>query len=343
MIPTLENKIPQLWVQYEKGEIDSVFNQLDVASDGLPLVGRTLLGLCCLRKKDYERSTHIFEGVLKEEPQNPVAHLYLILSSFQLGDMVKASRCFDSLEVLHPHTAFLEDFIDVFWPLRFTTSLRGYALLPKKGGGQVDRPDPWESSFERQKSLVEDGTADKEAVRLAEKYFELGIKRYYADDRQNARIYFSRSNDLAPKSTLFSAHHGYLELLFGDGKAAHQALVPLVQEQMGQYEKTRNPEDLPSIDLLVSYAWSLHELGHHRQALEILSLVFPEGPEDSGSYFVSSVCWLMLGEKEAFKEAFSQAMKAFFIDTWEQLLRPFLLAVRRWLREEAGKSKTDFN
>ncbi len=340
--------IDGLWLLLDNGRAGEVLAALGPVSDSDHTVARTLSGLAHYELGDHAAARADLEAVLAREAQNPVARLFLALVLFELGEDTAAGEALGAA-VLHPHRGFLFRFLATFWPLRFTTSLGKFERV--ESALPVLPPPPMQVAELREDEEAVAGvtriareltTAEgKEARRLRAKATSLvrrGSARYLAGKPQEARALFTEAQAIAPESEEVASHFAYVELVSGDPAVARRALEPVVAARMAAYEATRQPEALPRVDTLVCYAWALHEGGLHEDALGVLSLVHPEGPEDYGSHYVACLCWLMLarggteGATGRAREAFAEAIGPFYIDTWEHLLKPFVGTVGRWLR-----------
>ncbi len=330
--------IAGLWSRFEDGAASEVVEKLSPLPPEAPVVYHTLRGLALLDTGKPAESAVELKHVLTLQPENPVAQLFLVLALFQNGEEREAGELLtsDSL-VLHPHLGFLEHFMRIFWPLRYTTSLGTWNDV----AASPVIEDPFDRLFtDWEKSQSGNGDRTQPHApgrRLAQKYFQRGIKAFHKERRSAARYDFARAYRIHPENETYAAHFAFLELLHNGAEAARKALEPLLGRHVDEYRETRDPGSLPLPDTLVCYAWSLHDTGNHREAIRALSLVEPEGPEDFGAYFVCACCWLMIGDGAAFRQAFGTAMDLYFIDTWEQLLRPFIRKTGDWLM--AGGTK----
>jgi tetratricopeptide (TPR) repeat protein len=141
-----------------------------------------------------------------------------------------------------------------------------------------------------------------------------------------------RSHEINPHDENALTNLGYLYLLTGRREEALALLDPEMKRRLALYAEKKDEKVLPHMELLVVYAWAVHEAGRHEEALHLLSAVHPEGPEDLGAHFVAAVCWLMLDRQNEFRQCFRIAMTKYFIDTWEQLMLPFIHRVGAWMK-----------
>lgn len=316
--------VAELWARYDAGEAGAVLAELSNLPKAAESVYWTLKGLAAVDAGEPAAAAEALRLVLEREPENPVAQLFLVLALFQSGEDVAAGEQLGRT-ILFPHHGFLRRFLKTFWPLRFSTSLGAW---PENVEAAFS--DPFAKRFEE---LSKAG--GKPARRLAEKYFNWGVKAFHGRKEAEARHCFSRARALAPDNEMAAAHYAYLELLHNNATGAKAALDPLLPGFVEEFEKDRTA--YPAPDTIVCYAWCLHEMGRQGDAIRALSAVEPEGPEDFGAHFVAAVCWVMMENDEAFERAYEKAMVSYFIDTWEQLMRPFLLKTGAWLRAGGRK------
>lgn len=356
-----------LWNQLESGQPQAVLRALEGLASDAPTVYQTLRGLALYQNGQYVEATAQLEELLCQDRQNPLAQLYLVLAAFQAGEDERAGRLLLHEIVVLPHRGWLEEFLRIFWPLRFTTSLQE-TPPPEAGAQSAPEEDRNCARFEAARAWLAENPDRQEAVgraltpageladmavslftgegrrrlavrRLAEAYLRRAEKAYLAGNLERALLLMRRSHALQPLNGTVAANVAFLQLLQGRRTEAFDFLDPLMEQRLARLEEHPGEKNLlPGNDLLVAYAWALHERGSHEEALEILSAVHPEGPEDLGAHFVAAVCWLMLGRETEFREAFAVATTAFFIDTWEQLLRPFILRTGAWL-ESGGRNR----
>ncbi len=287
------------------------------------------------------------------ERENPVARGHLALTLFQLGERAESAKLFRD-SVLFPHAGFLRRFLEVFWPLRFETSLG----KPAKQEFQVPQKAKalWQTALERLQHFQPDELEPNADARFLAQLSDLGwrlftkegrrinqirtagdklsaiaIDEFFKGRRRSALEVFSYAHDVRPLNQKITEHLAYLLLLDGRPEEAEKLLEDLIQNAITRFDQDRSEQDLPQPDAIVCYAWCRHEQGFHGEAIKLLSAVYPEGPEDYGSHFVAAMSWLMLGRSDEFRAALSQALGPYFIDTWEQIVRPFIATTLLWL------------
>ncbi len=354
--------IDPLWKKLDSGAAAEILPTLEGLPKDAPLVYRTLHGLACYETGEFQKSEEILRQVLEVENENPVAQLFLVLALFEEGKDQEAGELLMKRAVLHPHRGFLIRFMRTFWPLRFEPSLGSF-----EQDLESEAKDPLASQYESWKSAAGDGepvsleppegeslgteiqrhineltSASGKRVRkgrsLATKYLKQGAGQYVAGDLASAQLSMVRAHEIRPMNEEVANHFAYVALFSGKVDEAMAALEPVLEEKVAKYDESREIGCLPTYDTLACYAWALHESGRHQDAIRVVSLVREEGPEDYGANFIAAVCWLMLNNEDLFKSAFNRAMDKFYIDTWEQLARPFVLKVGRWL-EAGGRPK----
>ncbi len=350
-----EKKIGGLWARLEAGDAAGVAAELGSLPDDVPVVFLTLKGRALLESGDPVSASAVFDKVLERDPENPVAQLFLVLALFEEGNDREAGDLLMRRAILHPHRGFLQRFVRLFWPLRFSSSLgrapvQQIAVDPEdpfekqyhavKGETPPEQEKPTSSESIRQVAREALTTPGRRAARrraLADRYLRRGAREFSRGRLETTRLLFARALELRPRHEVTVAHYAYIQWVLGQPETGLRVLEPFVRDAVAAYDAHSDPDRLPGPDTLVCYAWCLHELGRFDDALRVLALVQPEGPEDYGAWFLAAVSWLMLGRHEEFAEAFRFASTDFFIDTWEQLLRPFVLRVGTWLVEEGGR------
>lgn len=328
-------EVDELFTKLEVGASRRVVEELEGMGGETPLVLQTLLARALQEEGRHGEAIDRFLHVLGREPENPVARQFLLFSLFAEGRVEEAGKfLLPGASPVFPHSAFLLKFLRTFWPLRFTTELGA----PEPGHELPESPaDKVEAEAER--LLSSDSAGTPAARRRAAKIQHRAVARFRSGDRKTAHRYFCWAHRLAPDDPLIAAHHGYLSLLMGNSERALAVLEPLVEGSLERFDASRKGTDLPLPDLLVAFAWALHDQGRHGEALRVLSAVHPEGPDDYAAHFVATVCWIMLDEEIASRRAFELVTGSFFIDTWEQILQPFLTRTGEWLSAGAAGHK----
>ncbi len=324
-------RVDALFTKLEVGAPGAVLRELGELPEDAPPVLRTVRARALQEQGRHREAAGEFRLVLQQERDNPLARQFLVFSLFGTGEHREAGRLLQPpAGPVFPHSGFLLKFLETFWPLRFGTALGA----PMEG---CELPDTPEEKAEREAAdLVHSpGPGTPSARRAAGRLQRKAVARFHAGDIRPAHRYFYWAHRLHPEDPMLAAHHGYLCLLTGHAGRALEVLEPVVEGSLEQFNKTRNASDLPVPDLLVAYAWSLHDLGHHDEALRVLAAVFPEGPDDYAAHFVAAVCWLMLGQRDAMRRNFDLSVSHYFIDTWEQIIRPFIARTADWLERGA--------
>ncbi|MCC7391857.1 hypothetical protein IT571_05810 [Candidatus Sumerlaeota bacterium] len=362
----LPAEIDRLWRRLEEGDAAGILAALNEREGALSPPALLLRGIAAMDAGAMDAAFRDLQSVLALEPSNPVAPLYLALVHFARGNVADAARNLPPPGgVVFPQHAFLIRFIRLFWPLRFTSSL-GLQLLDEDSAVNADpfaaEYDRWVAMrgsvdaerlelLEKADTLGESAKAMGEAVkgiagtdggghrfvrRLGDKYHARAIREYHAGRKAMAALLFRRAHELRPLNELYATHFASLSMLQGDAATGVAALTPFLLRGVSEFDRTRKAEALPAMDTVVAYAWCLHDMDRQEEALQVLSLISPEGPEDLGAHFLAAVCWLRLGNEENFRAAMNECLRHYFIDGWEQIIQPFIQRVRRWL-EESGK------
>lgn len=363
MTDKMKRDLSHLWMEFERGNNEALAALLAEEPKPTTPAEATLFGLHALDVDQPAKSVEYLQRAIALEPQNVVARLHLALAVYRIGDPAASATTLRSVP-LFPHTGFLLRFLHLFWPLRFSTSL-GHPVTDS-GPAPVGR-DPLDAPFraleprlaEIEKESMEppageslggevsrhhrelttaEGKEARSARTLSDRYLKRGISAFLSGDRPLALHCFTRARLLRPANESAAAHFAWVSLLVGEPEQAREAMEPVLEARLAEYEKSRLKEALPTPDALVCYAWCLHEAGEHRDALRVLALVEPEGPEDFGAHFVAGVCWLMLGNREMADRLLKVALSTYFIDTWEQIVRPFVTRTIDWMGDGAPKA-----
>lgn len=355
-------EIDVLWKRLGSEGPERVLAELS-GLEGISLAARTLRGIALFDAGDYQGAVAALRAVLTVEEQNPVVRSYLVLALFRAGRNREAGELLlDERTVLFPQPDFLVRFVRLFWPLRFTTTLRR-EIMPSTGEGLP--ADPFAVDYRRWQAHREEidiellerpervnsvgdvisglreisaagGALRRATRRLASRYHRQAVRAYHGENRAMAALLFGRAHEIRPLFELYATHHAFMCLLQDGAAEAKAILAPFLVRAVGDFEKDRDASLLPLPDTIVCHAWCLHELGDHQGALEALRVIEAEGPEDFGIHFLGAVCSLMAGEEQRFEALLRVALDRYFIDTWEQFLAPFIRRVGRWLVEQGG-------
>lgn len=352
-----------LWSRLDAGEAAEVAAALDgvtvaESGQGSATTLRTLHGIALYESGRPAEALIPLQAVLRDEPDNALAKLWLVLALYRAGRPAEAGELLGAeTTVVFPQRRWLLEFVRVFWPGSREAGIRQAVPLPEEGA--------WEDPFAARRAALgelppaaSDLTPDQEdspgllpeilrlantiasadgrrraaARRLSRAYRTRAEAAYHARRLGLAVRLMERAQALAPRSQALAGTLGYVYLVAGHPEKAGALLEPIMQESLAAFEARKDPALLPNPEVIVCQAWALHEVGRHREALELLSAVKPEGPEDLGAHFVAAVCWLALDREAEFREAFHLATTTYFIDTWEQLLQPFIGQAGEWLR-----------
>lgn len=296
-----------LWSQLDAGGADAVLAEApDVAitTDGClesagDAAAAMLRGLACYESGDPAGADRMFSAVLAQDPGNPVARLNRGLARYRLGRPADAAADLGG-GPLFPGHPFLKRFLELFWPLRFAEP------------GMLGVEIPGAASGPGGPSKLQ-----KRAMRA----FESG-------DMATATALFTAAHESAPDKPEPRVNAAFCRLHLGQSAAAADLLAPLVREglrERGPGQETIDPY------LVVVWAWVLHTDGNHRGALDLLSTVRPEGPDDYQAHVLAGCCWLLLDNPAAAGACFDHAFGVYFLDTWELFVKPFYRLVVRWL------------
>lgn len=323
-IPTAR-ELDAAWAQVGDGHAAEVLADLSTLGEDAPPAALVLRGLARLELGNPAEAVSDFAAAIAAEGANPVAELYRVLALYRAGDHAAAAKAFaDPRLVLLPHRHWLADFLTTFWPMR--------AAILDRGPDPVDFTDPHGCDFKRREAVLARGGSPAGMARatrkLAQRYHTEGLNLYSKRRLQESRFCLARAHELEPTNEIFAIHYGYVLVLLGEHEMAGKAIASFIEDESA-------PVPAPP-DLLGVHAWVLHSRGEYIQSLRVVSHLHPEGPDDWGSHYLAAVNWLMLGDQPRFREALFLAMDRYFIDTWEQLIHPFLLATRDWMRRQQG-------
>ena len=317
------------WRSLASGDAASATSLAD-APGADPLAAGILRGLACYRSGKAQEAASHWKAVLAADAQNPVAALYLPLALFRTGERAAAAAALNDPElVILPHRGWLADFMELFWPLRATI----HAEAPV----QPPSPDPFSTDFNRWKAAIGalagsplPGGLRRSSDKLAARYHAAALRHYEAQRLHEAAPLFARAAEVAPHNEEYAVHAAFAALLQGRTEDAWSLIALFINAETTAEANA----PLPHPDLLAVWAWVLHNRGEYRQSLQLIGCIHPEGPDDWGGHFHAAVNWLELGETARFRATLDHALTLYFIDTWEQLLRPFVTRTREWLRTE---------
>lgn len=303
-----------------------------------------LRGIAQLEAGDPAAAEADLTAVRDAQPLNPVATLNLSLAKFRNGDAPAAAKLLADA-VLFPQRDFLRRALALFWPLRRRTAL---ARTPfgKPPGSSIPHSTDF-SRWEKHRGTC----GDRARARLAEKLFFAAEDAFQSAHFQTAALLYERAAQVLPVEPLTVASAAHMMLLFGRVEDARALIEPIFEEDaqllvapppeaatpsfIARFAKAFTTSEAGDAQMepriAVAHAWILHELGRDREALATLSLVEPAGPDDWNAHFVAAMCWLSLGEEQNYRRLLALALGPYFLDTWEYIVRPFLLQTAAWL------------
>ena len=318
-------QIDAVWANLETEKPEAALEALGPEDNG-PAAARLLRAIALEDQGHHEEAVAEFDAVLKLQPENPVARLNRGLALFGLDRRADAAADFSS-GPLFPSPGFLKRFLRRFWP----RNLEHRAILAR---GFDDVPSDWPL-----KSRVDAWRADPESLspgkrrELARSLERRGMKLYHAKLHALACRIFEAAWELDPDDEIVSAAYSWCLLGFGFHEQARELMEPLIRSGSERYRLERTPAALPHPQIVVQWAWCLHQAGEHNEALAALSTVRPEGPDDFGAHIVAALSWDALGQPLQADGAYELALRDYFLDTWEQFLQPFIAKTVDWLRE----------
>lgn len=286
---------------------------------------RVLRGIARFEAGDARGAAEDFDAVLAVQPENAVAALHSALAVFRLGDRARAGKILDAA-VLFPEHAFVARFLEVFWPLRFEHA----ALRPTPGPAEAPADLPHADQYAAWRGG--NGWSKARTDALAGRMRDALRKACEKDDYERAWHLASRIRELLPDDEMAAAELALMGINTGRYAEGRCALESHLDGRLATGRDGAGFET-PAPAVLAVWALVLHETGEHRGALAVASRVRPEGPDDYCIHLVAAVSWLMLGDRAAFRRVLGEGQRAYFLDTWELILRPFVDRVRAWLRE----------
>ncbi len=288
-----------------------------LATEPETTAGQLLRGIARFDSADWKGALEDFEVVLKAEPENRVAALHCSLAAWKTGDSARALACLKNAHPF-PHDGFVRRFLEVFWPLRFEEAeLR--AFMPVTDPPEIPLiARAREAPPERKASFVA-------------KLMDAAMGAISQEEYGRALALASAAVHLAPENEDCVSIYAALSLQSGRPEQARVACEKYLEDLLANYSDSKVQALLPDSAFISFWAMSLHEAGEHRAALAVLSRVRPEGPEDYRANLVAGLCWMMMGEKNRARECLDVALGAFFLDSWELVVEPFIQRVLGWM------------
>jgi tetratricopeptide (TPR) repeat protein len=323
-------QLDALWNRLHAGEPGAVLDAL-AAHDATRPPALTLRALARLGVADWSGALADLEAVLAAQPENAVAALHRVFPLHHLGRHAEAAALLRGGAVLMPHRDFLAQFVETFWPLHFTTALGApRAEVPAALLAPPQDPAPGieptgNPILALSRVLIALGSAGGRAAlarqREANRRAAGGIRAYMAGDLGAALDHLARAHRAEPANEGTAANLAFALLAANQPAAALDVVLPHLAEAA-----------LP--DTIVSAGRALHHLGRQEEALRLLAVVEAEGPEDYYAHFARATCLLAQGNP-AWRPMLDTALDGYFIDTWEQMLVPFIRRVADWMADGA--------
>lgn len=326
-VNTLTNtETDHLWQQLDAGSPDKVIEALESKEGDLPEPALVLLGLAHLDHGAPHDAIRVFEKAIVANPENIVARLFLTLALHRGGESEAAGRIILDLQPILPHRGYLARFLEDFWPRR--AAIIAHSLSKSEADTP---PDPDAPEFER---LAGNGDHEKQgspkaAQKLAAKYARRGVTYFHERKISAAHDCLLKAWKLNPADEGVAANAAFTALHCGRADLVEPMLVPFLEKAASAPDPRKAPLPLP--DTTVCLAWARHDLGQHEEAMRLLALVEPEGPEDCYTHFLAAVCCLDMGDRDRFRKLLDHGLAYYFIDTWEQILSPFVARTADWL------------
>lgn len=291
--------------------------------------GLVLRALCRYEAGDAAGAVADLDRALQAQPVHPVARLNRGLARFRAGDAKGAAADFRQ-GPFFPDWEFLQRFLRVFWPLRRTCPGLAVAGLEAPAAA-LPHEQEYGAWLARPESLAEAG---RQA--LAKKLSAEATRLFFRNHR-TSQLLLERALELVPDSPEYRNDLAFCQLHLAQAAEAERTLAPLIERGLQEYKEKRKREVLPHPFIVAHYAWALHDLGRHREALALLSSLRPQGYEDFGANLLAGLCWMELGERQKSRTAMHAALHAFYLDTWQMMLEPFWKKVLVWLETEEAE------
>lgn len=315
-----------LWARLA-GDPSAVAEALGGAGDdALPEAARMLRGLARLDSGDAAGACADFDAVLARDGQNAPARLHRALARFALGDAAGAAADLDG-GPLFPHREWLGRFLRLFWPMQFDRPAIHRAAWDAESPGAAGP----EARLAARLAAGTGPLSPGERRAMARQLPDLFLKDRWGEAWAAVEAALGRD----PADSEARAFAAFFQLNRGEWQAAAEFLDPAVEEALARFLETREEFDLPSPDLLVEYAWRLHQEGRHHEALAVLATVRPAGPDDYQAHILAAMCWTTLGRRAEADAALAACLDDYFLDSWDLVVRPFIRKVAAWLRAGA--------
>lgn len=320
--------IDAAWALLDAGKPEAALGALEEHASECD-AGQLLRALALQEMGQHEAAVALFNALLERQPENPVARLNRGLALYALGQRADAAADF-AHGPLFPSPGFLKRFLRTFWPVQFEHP----ELLAR---GFDDVPEQWPLKQRVEQFRAEPGALSPASRgKLARSLEQHGTTLYHKRRHALACRLFEAAWELDPEDEIIRAALSWCLLGFGFHEKARDLIEPLVAGATERYRAERRPGALPHPQIVVQWAWCLHQAGEHRPALAVLSTVRPEGPDDFGAHIVAALSWDALGETGHADRAYGPALGVYFLDTWEQFLQPFIGKTVDWLQDHSS-------
>ncbi|MCB2156412.1 tetratricopeptide repeat protein [bacterium] len=321
-------QIDRAWANLDEEKPEAVLEALQ-EDHYETTAAHTLRAIALEEQGRHEEAVAEFDAILKRQPENAVARLNRGLALHGLGRNADAAKDF-SAGPIFPSPGFLKRFLRRFWPLHFENR-----ELLARGFDDVQQDWPHKAKVQAFRESPE-SFSPAARRRLARDLERHGMNIYHRGAHATACRIYEAAWELDPEDEIIRAGYSWCLLGFGFHEQSRELIEPLVRDGAERYRTERRTTALPHPQIVVQWAWCLHEAGEHREALAVLSTVRPEGPDDFGSHIVAALSWDALGDPLNADRAYVPALQDYFLDTWEQFIQPFIKKTVSWLAEESA-------
>jgi dolichol-phosphate mannosyltransferase len=255
------------------------------------------LGILRYESGDYEEALRCFDDCLLIEPVNQLARNFRALSLYRAGRKKESLKEFSS-QWLEQNSDFLSRFCSLF---------EKELLTPP-----IDAP-PLEIPLAGNESI-----GDNADSRKTRRLFSIAVRSMEKKDFKAASTLFQRILEHNPDHV--SALYGYALVLMESARyrESQRLLLDYFERKSGNLE--------PPLVVLLGRIYIL--LGKFEAGIRILKTVPLEGPEDYCVHYNLGLGYLFQGDEMTARSFFKKAFRYYFVDTWEDCIKPLQEKIR---------------